>query len=197
MRFNAEGSTPTLRICRDDRWIDLGSGFLISNEESVILELQGRGMGQDGIVLSWEKAQAVSITSYDITCSSGNLDNTVHLNGGSEAAVLTRLAPSTDYQCCVTAHLNVRVFNLAMYTSTECVAVTTGPRTGGLAAPESGFSTVTYALGGLVGLLILGIVVVAVGCVCVVLSKRKYQVTHPRQVPTMHPHRTLHVHGAK
>jgi hypothetical protein len=183
VRFNNEGSIPSLEICSEDMWIPLQSDFQSSSEGSVIRELKGSPLEATGIILTWEAVRSTSSTvvGYNITCSSENMDVTLRVRGGSEAATLTRLAPLTSYHCCVVATLDQSIFNLVTLTSRECVSVSLGEAIlVGAAASESGLSTVTIALGALVGLLIVVTIVVAVSCIFVMLSKRKYQVTHPR-----------------
>lgn len=183
VRFNDGGVTPRLEICSEDTWISLGSNFQSSIEESVISDLSGTAVEASGIALRWEVRSPMqhAIISYDITCSSESLDTTLQTSGGSEAATFTRLAPSTDYRCCIVANLDQSIFNLVMLTSTECVSVSLEEGVADrAAASQSGLSTVTIALGVLVGLLILVTLVVAVSCVYVMLSKRKCQITHPR-----------------
>ena len=105
----------------------------------------------------------------------------LRVRGGSEAATITRLPPSMDYRCCVVANLDRTIFDLVTLTSSKCVSISPGEST--ISSSEEGLSTVTTALGGLVGVLIFVIIVVAVSCVYIMLSKRKYrQVTHPRYV---------------
>lgn len=183
MRFSNGGATPTLEICTQDTWITLESDFQISSGGSVISELNGAALGSTGIALRWDTQGAtdVAVASYEITCSSDSNDITLSVSGGSEAATFTHLAPSTDYRCCVVAHQDRSIFDLVTLTSpAECVSVQLGGSTSTAeAAASQSRQAVTFALGGLVGLLVIAVLVVAVSCICVMLSKRR-QVTHPR-----------------
>lgn len=171
-----------LEICRDDNWIVIEANFQVSTEQSVVQNLRGMQLGSNSISLSWEAQGTNSITGYDVTCSNDPITNIFHENNGRiEAAILLNISPG-NYQCCAVAHLGTSLFGLAESTSTECVSVSVVNVGGENLGPVSGLSTVTYALAGLTALLLLVTIAIAVGCILVVLSKRKYQVTHPRYV---------------
>lgn len=183
-----EEDVPRIEICVSDTWVSLQESSLrTSKETSVIGTLEGAALESSGIALRWDNtAQDVSISEYDITCSGDDFASSLRVGGGFEAAVLSGLVPDTDYQCCVEASLDAAIFDLVEVVSTECVSVRTGALTGSqTSAGVAGLSIVTYGLGGLVGLLIVALVVVALSCVCIMLSKRKHQVRYVRMPGSM------------
>ena len=187
-RLNEATRPPTLDLCSSDTWLPLEGNYQSPSSQDLIRNLRGIQMGVNAVSLTWNAQDSDSIARYDVTCSSERQSSTSHNdNGRIEAAILTDIAPGS-YQCCVRAYLDVALFGLVDMTSTECVGVSvnsagvSGGAVGG-SGGVAGLSTVTYALAGLVGLLLVVTIVIAVGCVCIVLSKRRHQlVTHPRYV---------------
>ena len=178
MRFIDE-DVPKIEICVDDTWVSLEESNLKTSEDtSVIGNLEATVLESSGVALRWDNiAQDVAITEYDVTCSADDFASVRHVDGSFEATVLSGLVPATDYQCCVEAHLDTTIFNLVEAISTECTTVRTGEPTGSQTTP-AGLSVVTYGMGGLVGLLIVALIVVAMSCVCIMLSKRKHRVRY-------------------
>ena len=185
IRLNTDPTSQvtTLEVCSEDRWISVNSTLQISNDDDrVISNLEGTQTSLNVISLRWDSVD--SIARYEAECSNSQLTSTLQVDGRSTSVILTVLSSSGDYSCCLTAYKERTLFNLVEFTSTECVSVAALPRSTSEAQQQLD-PAVTYALGGLSGLLIVAIVLVAVGCFCVVISKRKDQITHPQMyVPT-------------
>ena len=166
---------PKIEICKDDVSIKLESNFQVESEDSPVRDLIVSSISADSIVLNW-RAVDPSILKYDISCSSSYTTITTYMVKGAESAILTYLPPSSDYQCCVKAYLNKNLTKFATYISTSCVDVNLQ----GESVTEP--YLLIYFLAGLVGFLLVTVGVLAVGCFCVVVSKKKSQNTHPRYV---------------
>lgn len=171
---------PRLEICKDDMWIALDSTLRMSSE-NVISNLRGIPTAPNIVDMSWQVSNSVgltTITGYDVTCSNSEITSVSHVNGDSTRATLTTLLPST-YQCCVVAYLNRDIFSFVEHRTSECISVTVQEEVPVVVVGASAFdlSTVTYTLGGLLGLLLVIILLFAIGCIHVLLSKRKYQIT--------------------
>ena len=199
MRLNTDSQVPSLEICSEDRWLSLNSTLHISNEDSsAIRNLEGRPAASYFISLSWEPLD--SIARYEAVCSSSQLTSTVGVDGASTSTTVAVIPVEDAYRCCVTAYRSRTLFSLVEFTSTECVSVildrnisselpvdpSEPPANPALTFPAESSGgqqldpVVTYALGGLSGLLIITVVLVAVGCFCVMPSKRKDQITYPK-----------------
>ncbi len=179
----SDTNTPSIiELCTDNQWIRLESNLKIQSKESVIRDLVDISEISNTISLSWRAVppDSVSITRYDITCSSAQGTVSNQIGGNSESAILVSVISPAQYNCCVTAHLGRPLFNLVEQTSTNCVSISLQPDDGMSLGQTVTSSILIYSLGGLCGLLILAIMLLAVGCVCVVSSKRKRQATHPR-----------------
>lgn len=186
--------------------MSLDSTLQISNEEnSAIRNLEGRQAQTPYVIsLSWEVLE--SMARYEVVCSSSLLTSTVRVDDGASTSATVTVVPFSDaggeYRCCVTAFQSDTLFNLVELTSSKCVSVVLDRtissiqllQVGGSVSttPTAAFPSdsssareldpvVTYALGGLSGLLIIAIVLLAVGCFCVVLSKRRDQMTYPKE----------------
>lgn len=109
------------------------------------------------------------------------MTTSVHQGSGTSEAAAVTIVSSGNYECCVEARLSSKLLSLAEFSSTECTSINVRQVgvVGGSSGQSTDLTTVIYALAGMVGLLLLVTIVLTVGCVCV-LSRRKYQVTHPR-----------------
>ncbi len=190
MNTNPNSHITSLEICLEDRWLSLNSTLQINNEENgVIRNLKGTPTLSNFISLSWEALEAVA--RYEVICSSSQLTSTAQVAGTLDRTIVTVLPFSgygdEDYRCCLTAYKNRTLFSLVEFTSTECVSVPLDRSSSdSVRGGQQLDPTVTYALGGLSGLLIIVIVLVAVGCFCVVISKRKDQITYPKEYVHYH-----------
>ena len=178
-RIVENSQPPSIEVCQDDQWIRLNSDYHINSETAIVRDLVGTQVMPNSVSLSWQVSNANlgDITGYEVTCSSGSgTSSTIRVAGTSVRAILASL-PSLTYRCCVTATLNRNLFNLAHYISSECTDVTLrgSSSTSSSSRPIEGLSTVTIALGSLVGVLLVCIVVLMVGCIVVVLSRRRPQ----------------------
>lgn len=179
-RIVENSQPPSIEVCRDDQWIRLNSDYHINSGIAIVRDLVGTQVTPNSVSLSWQVSNANSgdITGYEVTCSSSSgTSSTIRVAGTSVRAILASLPSSLTYRCCVTATLNRNLFNLAHYTSSECTDVTLrgSSSTSSSSRPIEGLSTVTIALGSLVGVLLVCIVVLMVGCIVVVLSRRRPQ----------------------
>ena len=174
----------SLEICSNDRWLRVNSTLEIrTDESSVIRNLEGTSLEPNFITLHWEALE--SVMRYEVKCASSHITSTMSVDGrlsSATVAVLPFAGFQDAYRCCLTAYKNRTLFGLVDFTSTDCLTVNivSAPSAGTINGGQQLDPAVTYALGGLSGLLIVAIVLVAVGCFCVVLSKRKDQITHPK-----------------
>ena len=169
-----------LELCSANTWVQVESTFQVRTSENVVQKLIAKTT-ISGVELNWN-ADDSSISSYDVSCSNSKNTFVLHLNTEAQSASFNSLPSSSDYQCCVTAYLSRKLVNTATYFDRECLQAVS---TGGVVLQPTDLrqgSYLTYSLTGLIVVLIVCVISVALGCVCVFISKRNYQKAHPRFV---------------
>ena len=171
LRTNSE----TLEICSQNTWIPVESTAAVQTSENVVENLVVIASGSL-VQVSWT-ADASSVSTYDVSCSNSKSSFIAHAPSSAKSATLSLTLESSAYECCITAHLPRKLENFATFYDRQCKQL---PSVGSLSQPVSNQSSyLTFSLIGLIVVLVICTVSVAVGCICVLVSKRNYQKSHP------------------
>ncbi len=178
-RAPQSGTTPQLELCSQNTWIRIESFLRVESSEDAIQNFALKSTGSV-IDLNWENISP-SISRFDVTCSDSSNTFTLHLTAGTQSASFIGFPASSKYECCVSAFFQRKLVNTATYFRRTCLN-TQISRTLSRTASDQVEATLTYSLIAVIIVLIVCVFGVALGCICVLISKRNYQKTYPRYV---------------
>jgi len=168
-------SAQTLEICSQNTWISVESTVRVQASENVIENLAVIASGSL-VEMSWS-ADTSAVSTFDVSCFNSKNSFTAHVPSSDNSAILSLTLESSAYQCCVTALLHRQLEDVATFFDRECKQLSSVGSLSQSASSQSSY--LTYSLIGLIVILIVCIISVAMGCICVLISKRNYQRNHP------------------